>query len=558
MNSDSFLQFPALQHFKKTIPSENSPSTAELWQNLVIFFVVLHISHHPYPIQFFWTANSPTFPAYCEGIFVNYTHHLFNTQSELLPQGMAVKDVVLLPSEVMEKTENERIDFFRQRFLEIRNHLVSVYLPLWEKLLSDHQNESVVDLSDLFSKFHAKVTDYLTEEFGEAAVKGENTNIMLASNPSKILLSWLCFLAFALSEDEILKNLIQSSDSQNVLKPPEFSNLNSLNFPSNNLLNPNTTSSTTDLVGGGVGNGGGSVDLTMALLATLASLTGAPAAQQPFQTQQQQPQANQSAFSNLLGTNFTDLSQLSALTALATPQQQPNFFLGLNDMNQQSSSNFNDFSKQVDLEKKNAHRAERDQASSEYFMTQYTEITEFPPLMTENNRLSRKNQSRTLKSWQHLCASYSIMEYFATTAKYGRSKLPISLREEYVGSAYCRYATRIIKEYKNDVPDHMSSADICTGVSGHQICSSTWSNMSRAIQAVYIPAWDEVLNTQPLIDFKDISTIDRLLLKVRKRIWVLEHLDKHGEVSSHISSYHFIVLMCLSSFFKLVFSQEAS
>jgi hypothetical protein len=449
-------------------------------------------------------------------------------------------------------SETERMDFYRFRFHQIKIHLMNIYIPLWEKFLMERGSDFDLNLPDILSNFRSMLQSYLEEEF--SGDDHDNSNDSLTS--SKILSSWLCFLVYALSDGEqmkILSSQFDTSNLENFIKPPE---IQQPNFPMLNLENINPLAASylaqqlQALQAVGLLNQAGNNNFVASLPAQFNGLAAAALTSG-------NPQSSLFSMTNALGQVFSE-PQPSA-PAAATPSPLQAFAKQLNSSQSGSArqppephaenpfppSSSQSFEKPLltiparhpvhsfagELGQQEGRQDGFVEGSLEYMLTQYDEIQEYPPLMTENNRISRKHQSRSLKSWQHLCASYAIMEYFATTYKCGRSKLPISLREEYVGNAYARYAQRFLKEYADDLPENITLTDLCSSVTGHQICSSTWSNMARAVQAIYIRAWDEVTEKMD-VDLSVPSNLDKALYKIRKRIWVIEHSEK-AEVRPH-------------------------
>jgi hypothetical protein len=590
------ITFPDVKYFENGLVREKNPFTIELWQNFCVFYLILDLTHKQVP--FYMTQDTSVFVNYCDTVLARYASFVLTEFSSVIPEGLTLRELTHVTHDGQELTEAERLDYYRFKFNQIKNHLSQFYIPLWVKLLKEHGNEPFLNTGKLLIEFRKLVQNQLqraTDDDSEDDDMGKSNVKMTSLDQSKILLSWLCFLVFALADEDQKKLLSVHFEmkTEHFSKPPDFSSLtmpnlmdsfnilsnmvqsyglsvnnqnNNNNNNSNNINNhDHKSNSNNNLTNSLFQNHSAfssfpadpsALSATPSLLASLGNISGLP-------------NNNSGGNGNLLGTNNNYLhrnvlppslnnSPVSSmnnnllpfqssfpnnLTTASSASSQLNYRSTLQNssLSKSSSSILSSYPKnnlssmtvppslptssylKTATSEQNWSVPSGNKNNSDSMVSHYEAILGFPSLMTSNNRLPRKFAEVVAKSWQALCSAYSVMEYFATSSKAGRTKLPVALREEYVGNSYSRYANQIIKEYSQDLPEHFSYMDLCQGITGHSICSSLWTTMSNTIQSVYLLAYEALNPKLSSLDIKNNSVhLDKFLLKLRRKIWDLE------------------------------------
>jgi hypothetical protein len=607
-------RFPPLIFGNNELSREKNAFSIELWQNLCITYMILDITDFQ---QNRTSLAIEQLISIYDQMMLQYAYSLIYHYSDIVPIGLTVTDLCHIKHDNQVLDSHERFNYYQFKFIQVKNHLLNIYLPIWKDLW---KTELEIDLDsssddgggmdimniDLMDDLAEDDLGYLLTKFRHLLHSSIESHSH--SYGTKLLLSWLCFLSFYMkypSTDSNNRLNEKAADFRRKLVLLEFNPLTSLLQYNPMMLEEaqpqyrrarNCESGSSTPIASSVSDlstqlppiislcmnmeqeddDDDPLTATAILINQQQQLQQNPLyflqnpsklqssdylmfiqqlllQQQQMQQTQQQVIAAAVSYTNAvaasaaavpsfpsvplssaatlaqqyINASLGNISTVSIQSGLPQAQQMPDI------SNLTAVQNTNSDSRIIDIQVP-TKRGEKASASFD--------IIEFPILMTPSSRISRAMHPRTLRIWQHLCSSYAIMEYYLSSSSSkgssanGRSvdgggvnRLPQQSKQDYIEKAFHRYCERILKIYSEELPNGISIYELQGTVTGHQICFSTFTNMSRAVQIIYIPAYEHLIKeclTQFGPNFVvNASNYDQILFQLRAKIWKLEHLE---------------------------------
>jgi hypothetical protein len=634
LNTVNSSRFPPLIFGNNELSREKNTFSIELWQNLCIVYMILDITDFQ---QNRSALTVDQLSSIYDQMMLQYAYSLIYHYSDVIPIGLTITDLCHIKHDNQVLDSHERFNYYQFKFIQVKNHLLNIYLPIWKDLwkselgidLDSSVSDDCIDMDNMGDLTEDDI-GYLVTKFRH--LLHSSIESQSHSYGTKLLLSWLCFLSFyvncpssennnrlnekaadfrrkfVLLEFNPVTSLLQYNPV--ILKEAQPLSKRARNSISSIPGSSSPESSVTDLatqlppILSLSMNMEQEEDEDDPLTATAILINQQqqlqqnplyflqnPSKLQPCDylmfiqqllLQQQQLQQTQQQIMAAAVSYTSAVAASSAATqsfpsvplssAANLAQQYINDSLANTSSGSVPSAQHPQKIQEISSPQQQTFNQNPDLGigSVPYPSTKRLEkgsssfdIIEFPILMTPSNRISRAMHPRTIRIWQHLCSSYAIMEFYLSSSSTkgfvnGRSvessnRLPQQSKQDYIEKAFHRYCEKVLKIYSDDLPLGISIYELQGTVTGHQICFSTFTNMSRAVQIIYIPAYEHLVK-ECISQFGpnfivNASNYDQILYQLRAKIWKLEHLEINANDNEQQNeSVRFVIFLAFFPF----------
>jgi hypothetical protein len=199
-------------------------------------------------------------------------------------------------------------------------------------------------------------------------------------------------------------------------------------------------------------------------------------------------------------------------------------------------------------------------------------IHDYPPVTYPLNTMPRSFTKKSIKFWQRLCVSYTMMEYYRFKQAAGLTS-SYTDKADYLQKSYRYYAKQLVHHYSKDIPHGLTADILCQGqvevngngnenddaiilaneksqrrityLNGHKIYR-IWTDITPKINQLAMKAWsDTIMKKYTEEEIQEEELRPEILLVFRKKWWELQYTSdqvaftKCGSLT-RVSLYSFI------------------